>query len=233
MKLLKYGERAVLVNFEQKIDETINAQVHTLNHQILKFRGVTSTIPAYCSLTIMFDNKLTDFKTLAKHITELDLSKPTLIESRSLKIPVCYEDKYGPDLIALEEQLKLDKKRIIELHQAQQYKVYMMGFLPGFGYLGKLPDALKCNRKSNPRKQVPAQSVGIAGLQTGIYPISAPGGWQIIGRTPIPLVGKNFNQGILLQAGDSVKFRQIQEEEFSEISNQVKNKTYNFDELYV
>ena len=134
-----------------------------------------------------------------------------------MKIPVCYELPYALDLQALSEEKGMATKKIIDLHTSQTYKVYMLGFMPGFTFMGKIVPALACKRKLNPRLQVPASSVGIAGFQTGIYPTTSPGGWQILGRTPLKIFNPQKENPFLFQAGDEVTFYSITKETFLSI----------------
>jgi len=143
--------------------------------------------------------------------------------ARLLKIPVCYEAPYALDLIELSEAKGISKAEIIKLHTNQTYKVYMLGFLPGFVFMGKVVPELACNRKVTPRLRVPASSVGIAGFQTGIYPMISPGGWQILGRTPLKIFDPQKENPFLFQAGDEVNFYAITAEEYGKIENEKAN----------
>ena len=143
--------------------------------------------------------------------------RPAQKAARQLKIPVCYELPYALDLLELSKAKGLSVDKIIELHTSQTYKVYMLGFMPGFTFMGKIVPALACKRKLNPRLQVPASSVGIAGFQTGIYPTTSPGGWQILGRTPLKIFNPQKENPFLFQAGDEVTFYSITKETFLSI----------------
>ncbi len=222
-----YGDQAVLINFEQQIDPAINAAVIALQNAIVqaKIDGVTYMIPAYCSLTVGYNPKVIEFGILQEVIQQIaigvtskdmsDFRKSDISNSqRLLKIPVCYEEPYALDLKELSEEKNLSVEKIIELHTSQIFKVYMLGFLPGFVFMGKLPNALQCNRKVTPRLRVPASSVGIAGFQTGIYPTESPGGWQILGRTPLRIFNPQLEKPFHFQAGDEVQFYSITAAEF-------------------
>ncbi|MEZ5044536.1 MAG: 5-oxoprolinase subunit PxpB [Saprospiraceae bacterium] len=228
-----YGDRALLVNFEQKIDPVINEAVIALGRSIEKevVEGLDYLIPAYCSLTVGFDPRKINFLALSEVIQRIhkqpftkDDSSPTL-----LHIPVCYEEGFGLDFDDLTQQTGLSKSAIIKLHTSIEFRVYMLGFLPGFVYMGRLPDALFCQRKTNPRLRVQARSVGLAGYQTGIYPSEAPGGWQIIGRTPIKTFDPNRAEPFLFKAGDLVRFQQISVETFAAIEHQATVGQFNLD----
>lgn len=234
MKIVRFGDSALLVNFEQKIDEAINNQVLSLYKQLKEIKEVTFLIPAYCSLTVGF-GKQTSFKVLSKQIEDLtSKSESTDLElnSKIIEIPVCYEAPYALDMNEVSEKTGLTQQEIIDTHCQETYKVYMLGFVAGFAYLGSLPEQLFCPRKTEPRKEVLAGSVGLAGLQTGIYPANAPGGWQIIGRTPVPTFSPKADNPTLFKAGDAVKFKSISSSEFEEIEKQVSSNIFNLEEYY-
>lgn len=212
----------MLINFEQKIDPAINEAIITLKNIIeqAKITGITFMIPAYCSLTVGYDPNLIRYDELIEKIKHLENNKTLKkikSKSRKLRIPVCYEPPYSLDLKKLSEQKGISIQKIIDLHTGQKFKVYMLGFLPGFVYMGKLPNDLVCNRKITPRLSVPANSVGLAGFQTGIYPSNSPGGWQIIGRTPLKIFNPSVEQPFVFQAGDEVTFFAISKEKFNAI----------------
>ncbi len=178
-------------------------------------------MPAYSSLTVYFDGRLStqDLKHAIKNqLTTFSLTEganeiPDKIQSPII-IPVCYDIEFGIDLHHIAAHLGLSIKKIIDLHTKDTYRVYMIGFVPGFPYLGTLAPELEMPRKKTPILKVATGSVAIAGKQTGIYPAEVPGGWHIIGRTPIKLFDKSVPSYCLLKAGDSVQFKQISKEEF-------------------
>lgn len=209
-----YGDSAILINFEQVIDKTINDKVVFISKNIenTSIPGLLYCLPAYCSITIGYDPSQIKYILLIdliKRIIEQKQEEKIEINARNFLIPVCYEPPYALDLADLSSQLAISQKEIIELHYSQVYQIYMLGFLPGFPYMGILPNNLNCKRKEIPRKKVNAGSVGLAGRQTGIYPIDAPGGWQIIGRTPVPIFNQKNEFPFLFQVGDSVEFYPI------------------------
>ncbi len=235
MEIKPYGDFAMLVNFEQVIDKEVNQQVLALDEFIQNGNdgSIRCTIPAYCSLVIVFDPKRTSYHDLRILILKYEGSKTTKTPkpSRRLLIPVCYHEDFGLDLIELSASLKLKANQLIDQHCAKVYQVYMLGFLPGFAYMGKLDAALHCSRKAEPRKQVPAKSVGLAGAQTGIYPSHAPGGWQIVGRTPVPPFDYTKSQPFLFKPGDLVKFEAISKEQYHEIEAQVAHNQFKLQEF--
>jgi inhibitor of KinA len=218
-----FGDRALLINFEQKIDPGINAAVIALEQAIeaAAIPGITFCIPAYCSLTVGYDPAVLSYQNICTQIRTLmtdNRSKKDLPSSRKLEIPVCYEEPYSLDFPDLTQQTGLSREEIIEFHTSIPFRVYMLGFLPGFAYMGRLPDALFCSRKKTPRLRVPAQSVGLAGFQTGIYPSEAPGGWRIIGRTPWKIFDGGKEDPFLLRPGDEVVFVAITKQDYLEIA---------------
>lgn len=222
------GDSAIIINFENKIDETLSSKVLHLFYKLKEksFPFVKDIVPAYSSLAIFYDllklnNKntinrfsLKIFTDQIKILLEEDIKIPSL-PSRKIKLPVCYSEKYGLDLKDISIQKKLSPDEIIKLHTAKKYRVYMIGFLPGFAYMGEVDERIAISRKAQPRIIVEAGSVGIAGMQTGIYPLDSPGGWQIIGKTPMKIFDKEKDDPVLLQPGDEIEFYSITEDEFT------------------
>lgn len=235
MELIKYGESALLVNFEQRIDLDINQAVLSLSNQLqaLELPGYKYSIPGYCSLTIVFDPVVSTHEDFFEVIKSLDNSTKSNEQlNLHLIIPVCYEPELALDVLELSETLQLSKEELIQKHTQQQYNIYMMGFLPGFAYMGKLDESLKTSRKAKPRMKVPAGSVAIAGLQTGIYPIDSPGGWNIIGKTPIPVFDTaQDDDPFLFSLGTQVRFRAISISEYRDVEIQIKNETFDYQSL--
>ena len=231
-----YGENALLINFEQRIDTAINEQVIALKQAIIatKLPNITFLIPAYCSLTVGYKAAEMDFKT-ARLLIEQIIANTSLsiaaTPTKKVTIPVCYDAAYALDLATLADAQKMDIQAIIELHTTTLFKVYMLGFLPGFAYMGKLPELLACQRKTTPRVRVPALSVGLAGYQTGIYPSEAPGGWQIIGRTPLPIFDATKEMPFLLKAGDQVQFQAISSRDFHTIAKDIAAGNFSLERL--
>ena len=230
-KISALGDSAIVVDFGNSIDESINKLVHSVFYQLQSdpIPGMIEAVPAYSSLTIYYDvlfirNKLSKQTTAFEWITEKVNSylsgekKHTEVESVLIKIPVCYEKEYGPDLdfIALKNNISVEE--IIQRHIATIYRVYMLGFLPGFAYMGLVDEKIVSPRKQYPAP-VEAGSVGIAGKQTGIYPFRSPGGWQIVGRTPLKLFDKEKTNPVLFKSGDTVQFYSITKNEFESIKS--------------
>ncbi len=237
MTIQPYGDSAVLINFEQKIAEEINAEVIAL-HQALRDASlpeITFYIPAFCSLTVGFNADRTTYDELHQKIIRItgnSSADTAQKKSRILNIPVCYDAVFALDMDAVARQTGLSVQEIIEIHTNTTFRVYMLGFLPGFAYMGKLPEALHCSRKPKPRLQVPAQAVGLAGYQTGIYPSEAPGGWQIIGKTPLPLFRPEEKKPFLFRPGDRINFQAISLNDFQHIENDMASDNFNLNISY-
>ena len=209
MTIQPFGDRALLINWGQRIAPELNATVHAwqqaIEHSAIK--GVAYSIPAYCSLTVVFNPLQIAADTLAEKIQALKVPGPsTGYAGRTLEIPVDYN---GTDLPEVARRTGLSVPEIIDLHSKRPYRVYLIGFLPGFPYLGPLPEALYCPRKHTPQKSVPSGAVGLAGAQTGIYPFEAPGGWQIIGQTSLKVFDTGAEDPFLLRPGDTVIFKPV------------------------
>lgn len=229
-KILTAGDSALLIEFEQKIAPEINAQitafVHLLKEQHIE--GVTDLIPAFASLLINYDPRVIGYKDLKARIEELlkiEVSEEAS-EARVFEIPVCYGGEYGPDIANIAENAGLSEQEVIDIHCSKDYLIYMLGFLPGFVYLGGLDERIHTPRLANPRISIPAGSVGIAASQTGIYPLNSPGGWQLLGMTPVKTYDPERETPILVEAGDYIRFVPVTEEEFLNIKKQVDDGTY-------
>ena len=217
-KVVPYGESAFLIQFADEISVETHLKVKACYQQLKKMHihGVHSLIPAYNSITVMFHSEKIESSTLKVFlentpykITEEELTK------NIIEIPVCYEAPYSLDMEYISGKLNLSPQEVIDLHTAQPYLVYMIGFAPGFMYLGGLDKRLHTPRKQSPRVQIPAGAVGLADQQTGVYPLVTPGGWQIIGQTPISLFSKE--KPSLVAMGDYVQFVPISVAEFEKM----------------
>lgn len=209
MTIQPFGDRALLINWEQRIDPELNATVHAWQQAIglAAIKGVEYSIPAYCSLTVVFNPLQIAFDTLAGKIQSLKVPEQSAAQTgHTLEIPVNYN---GADLHEVAQRTGLSEPEVIKLHSNRPYRVYLIGFLPGFPYLGPLPKALHCPRKQTPRQSVPTGAVGLAGAQTGIYPFEAPGGWQIIGQTSLKVFDAEAEAPFLLRPGDTVIFKPV------------------------
>ena len=207
------GDSAILVDLGSSIAPEVNHQVHALDRSFLELDlpGVIESVPAYSSLLVHYNPLETDYASLVTGLQKAQqksAAHPTTIPA-TVRIPVFYGGEYGPDLDFVASSHDLSKEAVIQLHTQPEYQVYMIGFTPGFPYLGGLDTRIATPRLATPRTLVPAGSVGIAGSQTGIYPIASPGGWQIIGFTPLCLFDPLRDPPNLLSPGDRVCFYPI------------------------
>jgi KipI family sensor histidine kinase inhibitor len=221
------GEATLLLRFGERIDAALNARVHDASNALraAALPGVTDLIPAYASLALQYDPAAWSgtpqpawraFQTaVTEALSAARASTPTQTQTTDIEIPVRYGGADGPDLDALAARLGLDADTLIARHGGGDYRVAMLGFAPGFPYLLGLDPSLHAPRLANPRTRVPRGSVAIGGAQTGIYPTELPGGWQLIGRTPLVLFDPLRAPACLLAPGDRVRFRAIGAEEFA------------------
>ncbi|GKV64009.1 MULTISPECIES: 5-oxoprolinase subunit PxpB [Sporosarcina] len=219
------GDCAVLISFEQNVSEDINEKVIRLTECIQKaeIHGAVELVPAFASLMVYYNPLQITFNELRDLIQSIDVSEPSRmkVERTVHEIPVWYGGEAGPDLSFIAEYHNLTEDEVIRIHAKETYRVYMIGFVPGFPYLGGLDSRIHTPRLKSPRLQTPAGSVGIAGQQTGIYPLSTPGGWRIIGRTPVPLFRpEQTERPVLISAGDAIRFIPITEEQYSSLLNE-------------
>lgn len=218
------GDSALTIDFGNIIDESINKKVLQLFQQLKEanISYITDLIPAYSTLTVCYNvfavekTSATAFESVAKmieHITSEKQNHQTTTK-KIIEVPVCYDAKFALDMAEISKEKNLSPKEIIGIHTSKIYRVYMLGFLPGFAYMAAVDEKLIMPRKTKPRLHVDAGSVGITGKQTGIYPLASPGGWQIIGRTPIQLFDKKSDKPVFFEPGDEVKFISITANEF-------------------
>ena len=213
------SDQSLLVYFGDRITFAAHDLVRKLLRrlELEPVEGIRNLHPAYCSLLIKFDAlKLTHDNletTLRRYLQRLE--EVSLPGERQVEIPVCYGGEYGPDLADVSAMHGMTPEQVIELHASTSYLVYFLGFVPGFAYLGEVPEALVTPRLTTPRQKVPPGSVGIAGKQTGVYPFATPGGWRLLGRTPLALFRSDRKDLSLLSIGDRVRFVPISRERFT------------------
>jgi KipI family sensor histidine kinase inhibitor len=209
-KIVPLGDSALLVQLGAEIDITINQHVHALtaliNHSSLN--GVIETVPAYSTLLVHYDPSTLRDAEIQRWLREKfdQVADTNLRKPRQIEVPVRYGGQYGVDLEFVADYHHLQVEDVIRIHSSQTYTVYMMGFTPGFPYMGKLDDAIIMPRLETPRTHVPAGTVAIAGSQTGIYPIDSPGGWRLIGHTSLRLFDPKSESPFLLAPGDEVRY---------------------------
>lgn len=208
----------MLVYFGEEIGLAAHEQVVKLLRVLQEepLAWIRNLQPAYCSLLVTFDACAVDHAEVETTIRRYEqrAEKMKLPKPRTVEIPVCYGGEFGPDLDELAATHRLTPAKVIELHTSCNYHAYFLGFSPGFAYLGDLPAELATPRLATPRKKVPAGSVGIAGKQTAVYPFATPGGWRLIGRTPLAMFGADREPMEMLSVGDRVRFRAITHEQF-------------------
>jgi inhibitor of KinA len=227
LQIYALNEESVTVKFGEEINGSLAMQISIFNHSLRQqpFPGFLTTVPAYTTIRIVYNPLVVIhsllpgnncYEKVSNYLQSLVvLPDERLLKTETITIPVCYEAAYSADLNEVAKHTGLSPEEIIALHSAQVYKVHMIGFIPGFAYLGGMNRQLFCPRKAQPRRAVPAGAVGIAGHQTGVYPLNVPGGWQIIGQTPYRLFDIGRQQPSLLKAGDEVIFKAIGRDEFS------------------
>ncbi|WP_306302869.1 5-oxoprolinase subunit PxpB [Alicyclobacillus shizuokensis] len=222
VEMLPLGDIGVLVRFGDTIDEAVHGKVLSLARALEAepAAGFRECVPAFAAVAVYYDPSRTDFERVSRWILERMRASSTDagLQSREVEIPVCYGGALGPDLADVAAHTGLSEEEVVRLHGEGGYRVYMIGFAPGFPYLGGLPARLATPRLAEPRTQIPAGSVGIAGQQTGVYPLATPGGWRIIGRTPVPLFRPEEDPPSLLAPGDTVRFRAISREEYDRLA---------------
>ena len=242
-KLIPFSETGIMVTFGNEIKEEIHQKVAALSDYLDEhpFVGFVEYIPAFTSVTVFYNPMIV--RTLAIPLSHTmdpvmplsyqivaqileraleGLNPETDFQATTVEIPVCYGGEFGPDLEYVAEYHKMTPEEVIDIHTQGSYLVYMIGFAPGFPYLGGLSEKIATPRRSSPRLIIPAGSVGIAGDQTGAYPIETPGGWQLIGRTPVDLFRPHNDPPILLRSGNLVKFKPISLEEYHQIREAAK-----------
>lgn len=235
LKIQPFGDRSILMEWEEKIDPIQHDYIIACKQFITQeFKlQIAETIIAYHSLLLI----LTDISQLDKLLVELENLDYTEVEKIKIEqniwqIPTCYDSMFGEDLEFVASTSKFTKEEVVQIHSLQNYRIYFMGFLPGFVYLGGLDNRIACPRKPTPRISVPKGSVGIAGNQTGIYPQNSPGGWQIIGKTPVKLFDLNSSVPSHFKPGDIIQFNPISLAEFFDLeAKQLESSTSILDSL--
>jgi inhibitor of KinA len=217
---LLMGDRGLLLEFGDEISAEVNDKVRkmALALQAETVKGIIEVVPTYRSLLVLYNPLIIPLEDLKRRLKQLEEGLKGILfpHPKLTKIPVLYGETFGPDLEKVAKYVHLTPEEVIRLHCSKPYFIYMIGFMPGFPYMGELPDALITPRLKTPRLSVPAGSVAIAQKQTGIYPVESPGGWQILGRTPVKLFNPEKEPPALLRMGDRVQFYPIGEKEFKE-----------------
>lgn len=224
------GDTSVAIVFGDEISSEINTRIRAFDEALNEDQidGVYETVPTYCTLTIHYAPEIIRYSELRDRLEKmLRVShKAQKLNTIVMEIPVLYGGDYGPDLGYVAEYNHMTPEEVIKRHTSAEYLIYMLGFTPGFSYMGGMDEQIATPRLKTPRVLIPAGSVGIAGKQTGIYPIDSPGGWQLIGRTPVKLYDAQRDTPILLDAGLHVKFVPIDENEYKRIQSRIELGKY-------
>jgi len=223
-RIVPAGDSAVIVEFDERIDPIVNARTVACADaiQAANISGVRDVAPSFRSVAVYFDPLRTPYDVLMAALEE-HAARPVAdgtSDRNPIRIPVCYGGDLGPDLPNVAAFAKLSEADVIELHASTTYRVFMLGFVVGFAYMGIVDDRIAVPRHSTPRVRVPLGTVGIAGVQTGIYPAETPGGWQLIGRTPVKPFDASRAEPFLMKAGDSVQFYAIDRAQYDRIERE-------------
>ena len=224
------GDSALLIVFGTEISRDTNRLVSAAARRVREqgIRGVVDVIPAFVSLLVCYDPRVISCGALRARLETILQAEAETRETagRVFEIPVCYGGEFGPDLPFIASHAGLTEREVVDIHTSRDYLVYMLGFLPGFCYLGGLDERIHTPRLETPRLKIPSGSVGIGGSQTGIYPLESPGGWRLMGKTPVRTWDPDRDVPILMQAGDSIRFVEITAAEFRRISEAVEKNEY-------
>lgn len=224
-KILPVGDKAIVVEFGDEISIECNNKVLSLYKNITSKKEpfIISSVPTYRSLLIKYDPLRISYAELVKKINEeLKQQKDLDINPEVMEVPVKYGGGFGPDIEYVAKHNNISVDEVIKIHTKPLYRIYMIGFTMGFAYLGGMSDKIETPRLEKPRTKIPAGSVGIAGKQTGIYPVESPGGWRLIGKTPVKLYDPHREDPILVKPGNYIKFIEISEDDFLNIENEIK-----------
>jgi KipI family sensor histidine kinase inhibitor len=228
-RFLVSGDTAVVVEFGDRVDREVSERVLALSTAVREanLRGVIETVPTYRSLMVLRDPlAISSAELIAELQSLVQASASAPKQARLWHIPACYDESHAPDLADVAARTRLSEAEVIELHTSAVFHVYMLGFVPGFPYMGDLPASLVLPRRTDPRVKVPAGSVAIAAGQTAVYPVESPGGWHLIGATPLRLFDVRAPRPALLAAGDKVRFVRVTEREFEDIRGAVERDAY-------
>ncbi len=224
------GDRAVCIEVGDAISVEVNVRVRTLEYLIQHKRlaGVVECVPTFRSLLVYYDPLVTDYETLVGTLEVLSVQPGEVVlpPARHVELPCCYDPELGLDLEAAAERLTLPADEVVRLHASATYHLYFIGFTPGLPYMTGMPERMLLPRLATPRTKVPPGSVGIGGIQCCIYSVESPGGYWILGRTPLALYDPEAREPVLLRAGDRVRFRSIDRAEFDSIAASAATRTY-------
>ena len=226
------GDSALNLEFAHAISPETSAMIRLAAENLTAdpIEGITELVPTFCSLMVYYNPLAVTFDELSARLRGKlrDVGKADLSVRKIVQIPVCYGGEYGPDLANVAAHAGLNPQEVVNIHTAHDYLIDMLGFLPGFAYLGGLDERLHTPRLATPRTRIEPGSVGIGGAQTGIYPLASPGGWQIIGRTPLRPYDPDRTEPILYAAGEYLRFAPITADEYAAIEQQLAANTYEY-----
>ena len=233
VRIMTEGDSSLLIAFKQEISPEVNAQISSIVKLIRqqKTPGIVDMIPAFASLLINYNPEVISYEALKKRledILKMDVDTETS-KKRVYQIPVLYGGEFGPDLKTIADHAGLSEQEVIDIHTGTDYLIYMLGFLPGFVYLGGLDKRLEVPRLDTPRVRIGKGAVGIGGNQTGIYPMDSPGGWRLIGGTPVDLYDPEREDPVLLRAGEYIRFVPISIMDYYDIRQEILKGTYSLD----
>ena len=232
VRYLVSGDCSVCVEFGNEISPEINKKIRSFKIAVEKsgIEGIVETVPTYRSLLVYYKPEIISFREISEKFEELmgsldniEIPPPTVIE-----IPVLYGGEMGPDIQNVAEHNGKTVEEVIQIHTSEEYLIYMIGFIAGFPYLGGMSKEIATPRLKSPRVKIDGGSVGIAGEQTGVYPVDSPGGWQLIGRTPLKLYDAEREKPVLLEAGQYIKFKSVTPEEYDAILKAVEDGSYRY-----
>lgn len=233
VRIVPVGDTGLVVMFEQEISRKTGTLVRSLSllleEKKKSIKGIIEIVPTFCTVMVYYDCLTISSGKLTRIINEAVSrcgEEEGVASSKCYEIPVCYEGDFAPDMKNVELHTGLSAKEIIRRHTEPNYMIYMLGFLPGFAYLGGLDEKLETPRLDSPRTKIPAGAVGIGGNQTGIYPLDSPGGWQLIGRTPVKPYDAKRDKPVLYEAGEFIHFCEISLKEYEDISKAVDSGSY-------
>ena len=228
MKFLYAGDSSMVIEFGNEISKEINSRIRALTDGLDNMGNefIKEIVPTYRSIIVHYDSIKISYGDLKNQILELGDSESDNKEkeNNTVEIPVLYGGDFGPDIKNVAEHNDISVEDVIKIHSSRDYLIYMLGFTPGFPYLGGMDERIATPRLEKPRLKIDAGSVGIAGSQTGIYPLESPGGWQLIGRTPLDIFNQENEDPFLLNAGDYIRFIPITKEDYDVIKSKVKKE---------
>ncbi|MED1440026.1 MULTISPECIES: 5-oxoprolinase subunit PxpB [Aeribacillus] len=224
------GDTGIIIQFGTEISEAIYQQIRQYVYWLEQscIEGIVEWVPAYTTLAVFYRPNIISYDELSQKLLKIGekIESMPVPDPIVIEIPTLYGKEAGPDIQFVAETNGLSVEEVVKIHSSSDYLIYMIGFVPGFPYLGGMDKRIAAPRKKTPRSRIPAGSIGIAGEQTGIYPLETPGGWQIIGRTPVKLYDPQKQDPILLKAGDYIRFVPITEREYEKIEQQVLKGSY-------